>query len=149
MSFSDNLENDLKNLEAQAEVAEARARQHNRRTSDRAAAMAAQPFVEKLKTGSFTANLLTQATRIGHGMRTKVRIMWLGTTLRLEAREHRLELRPTAEGVFAVHTVNGEEVHRQKIDVEHGNAEKLARNWLDTVGPPQPPQPPPPELFQE
>ncbi len=49
----------------------------------------------------------------------------LGTTLRLEAREHRLELGPTPKGVMAYYL--------------KGNAEKLAKKWLDVVGP-RPPQ---------
>ena len=149
MSFSDNLENDLKNLEAQNEMADARSRQHGRYQHERAAAIAAQPFAEKLKTAGFAPSLMTHATRLGHGMRTKVRIMWLGSTLRLQARDHRLELRPTPEGVFAVQLVNGDEVRRDRIDVDRGNPEKLAKKWLETVGPPPPAGPIPPELLQD
>ena len=37
-------------------------------------------------------------------------IIWLGTTLRLQAREHRLELRPTPDGVMAYFLVNEKEI---------------------------------------
>ena len=54
--------------------------------------------------------LLKQAARVGFSMRTKVHIAWLGTTLRLEAREHWLELRPTSQDIVAVYLKGGEEV---------------------------------------
>jgi hypothetical protein len=53
------------------------------------ACCAAAPHAEKLRTGKFTSGLLSHSARISHGLRTKVNIMWLGTTLRLQAREHR------------------------------------------------------------
>ena len=77
---------------------------------------------------------MTHATRIGHGLRTKVNIIWLGSTLRLQAREHRLELRPTPEGVTAHFFVAEKETRKEKLDLS-GNPEKLAKEWLDTVGP--------------
>lgn len=39
-----------------------------------------------------------QATRLGFAQRTKVHITWRGTTLRLEARERRLELQRRLKG---------------------------------------------------
>src|SRR5204863_5169132 len=125
MSFSDNLENDLKNLEKQEErdpVSIERVRKQ--KLSQRASALAAAPHAENLRNGKFTSGLLTHVTRIGHTLRTKVNIMWLGTTLRLQAREHRLELRPTPEGIVASFFVNEKETKKQKIDLA-GNPEKL------------------------
>jgi hypothetical protein len=141
MSFSDNLENDLKNLESQDErdpISIERAQK--RKLSHRASALAAAPWAEKLRTGKFTSGLLTHATRIGHGLRTKVNIMWLGVTLRLQAREHRLELRPTPDGIVAFFFVDDRETRRQKVDLA-GNPEKLAQEWLATVGPRPAPEP--------
>jgi hypothetical protein len=135
MGFSDSLENDLKNLEAREETdAASLVRAHGRKQNDRARVIATAPWAEKLKNGKFTADLLRHATRIGFGLRTKVRIIWLGTTLRLEAREHRLELRPAPDGVHAHWLVDGVEKKKEKIDLG-ANAESYARKWLDTVGP--------------
>ena len=141
MSFSDNLENDLKNLEKQDErdpISIERAQK--RRQTQRANVLASAPYSEKLKSSSFTSGLLTHATRIAHGLRTKVNIMWLGTTLRLQAREHRLELRPTPEGIMAFFFVADKETKKQKVDLA-GNPEKLAEEWLETVGPRPTPEP--------
>jgi hypothetical protein len=141
MSFSDNLENDLKNLESRDERDPALAgRNQRQRASQRAGALAAAPYAEKLKTGTFTSGLLSSATRIGHGLRTKVNIYWMGSTLRLQAREHKLELRPGPDGVIAHFSVNGEETRTQKIDL-NGDPEKLAKQWLDMVGPRPEPEP--------
>jgi hypothetical protein len=145
MGFSDSLENDLKNLEAREEAdAATAARSHGRKQNDRARVLAAAPWAEKLKNGKFTADLLRHATRIGFGIRTKVRIIWLGTTLRLEAREHRLELRPSPDGIYAFWIVDGAEQKKEKVDLS-SSAEAFARKWLDTVGPPAPA----PETFEE
>ena len=141
MSFSDNLENNLKSLESVDERDPAAAtRNQKHKQSQRAITLAAAPQAEKLRSGKFTSGLLTHATRIGHGLRTKVNIMWLGTTLRLEAREHRLELRPSPEGIMAHFLVDGKELRKQKVDLT-GNPEQLAKEWLDTVGPRPAPEP--------
>jgi hypothetical protein len=144
MSFSDSLENNLKSLESVDERDPASATRNERqRQSQRANTLAAAPHAEKLKTGKFTSGLLTHATRIGHGLRTKVNIIWLGSTLRLEARDHRLELHPAPEGVIAHFLVDGREIKKQKLDL-NGNPEQLAKEWLDTVGPrPAAPEPEP------
>jgi hypothetical protein len=143
MSFSDNLENDLKNLEKQDERDPISIEMaQKRKQSQRANALAAAPHWEKLKSSSFTSGLLTHTTRIAHGLRTKVHIMWLGTTLRLQAREHRMELRPGTDGITVHFLVNDKETKRQKIDMA-GNPEKLAKEWLDTVGPRPEPEPVP------
>ena len=145
MSFSDNLENNLKSLEKQDErdaVSIARAQKRNK--SQRASVLAAAPHAEILRTGAFTSGLLTHSARIGHGLRTKVNIIWLGTTLRLQAREHRLELRPTPEGVMAYFLAGEKEIRKQRLDLG-GNPEKLAKEWLDMVGPRPAPEPEPEE----
>ena len=146
MSFSDNLENSLKNLESHDERdAAGAAHSQKRRRDQRATVLASAPYAEKLRTGKFTSGLMTHATRIGHGLRTKVNIIWLGTTLRLEAREHRLELRPTPEGVVAHFFVAEKETRKEKLDLS-GNPEKLAKEWLAIVGPrPAAPEPEPEE----
>ena len=143
MSFSDNLESNLKNLESIDERDPVSAMRNERqKQSQRVHAIAAAPHAEKLRSGKFTSGLLTHSTRLGHGLRTKVNIIWLGPVLRLEARDHRLELRPAPEGVVAHFLVNGNEIKKQKVDL-NGNPEQLAKEWLDTVGPHPEPEPEP------
>jgi hypothetical protein len=127
MSFLDNLESNLKSLETREEARDARALQN--RDKDRAQALAVAPWAEKLKQSAFTQELLRHVTRMGHAMRTKVRISWIGSTLRLEAAEQRLELRPTTTGITAVFTGEQKEPQSQPVDLE-GSAEALARQWL-------------------
>src|SRR3954468_18102333 len=129
MSFLDNLENNLKSLEGREEGNESAEQQRKSRDRDLAAAKAAAPNAEVLKKGPFTAELLKQATRVGFEKRTKVHIAWLGTTLRLEARERRVELRPPPAGIDAVYLEEGQETRRQPLDVK-GNAETFVREWL-------------------
>jgi hypothetical protein len=78
--------------------------------------------------------LLKQATRIGYATRTKVHLAWIGTTLRLEARGSKLELRPTPQGVVAVFIENNAEVRSVAVDLG-GNPESLAREWLASLPP--------------
>jgi hypothetical protein len=132
MSFLDNLENSLKSLESQEEGKEAADRAHRQRESNRASAQAAAPWAEELKKGPFTAELLKQAARVGFSMRTKVHIAWLGTTLRLEARERRLELRPTASGVIAAYLEEGAETRSEPLDLK-GDPAAFVRQWLETA----------------
>jgi len=141
MSFSDNLENNLKNLESHDERdAAGGAKSHQRRQAHRANVLASAPYAEKLRNGKFTSGLMTHATRIGHRLRTKVNIIWLGSTLRLQAREHRLELRPTPDGVMAHYFVDEKETRSEMLDLT-GDPEKLAEEWLATVGPRPVPEP--------
>src|SRR3982750_3531172 len=98
MSFLDNLENNLKSLESNEQGSDAAEQQHRARERNRAEAQAAAPYAEELKKSPFTAELLKQAARIGFEKRTKVHVAWLGSTLRLEARERRLGTRPVAGG---------------------------------------------------
>jgi hypothetical protein len=132
MSFLDNLENNLKSLESREDAEDSLDRDQRARENQRAAARAAAPFAEELKKGPYTAELLKQAVRIGHGMRTKVHIAWLGSTLRLEARERRLELRPTPKGVVAVYLENNQEQRARPVDLT-SNPEPLVRDWLEAA----------------
>lgn len=125
MSFLDNLENNLKSLESRDESNDSVEQQRRARERDRAEAQAAAPYAEELKKGPFTAELLKQAARVGFEKRTKVHIAWLGSTLRLEAREQRLELRPTASGVQAIYP----DGRAEAVDL-NGNAEAFIRAWL-------------------
>jgi hypothetical protein len=129
MSFLDNLENNLKSLESGEQARDDADRERKARDHNRAAILAVAPYAEELRKGPFTAELLRQATRIGFSLRTKVNIAWLGSTLRLEAREKRLELRPTPAGVVAVYLEDGKEVRTEDVNLK-GNAEQLVRNWL-------------------
>ena len=128
MSFLDNLENNLKSLESREEGADAESAKQ--RDARRQKALAAAPWAERLKSDPYTAELLKQATRAGYQARTKVHLAWLGTTLRLEARERRLELRPTPEGVVAAFLENGQEIRTQPVDLK-GDPATLVREWLN------------------
>jgi hypothetical protein len=130
MSFLDNLENNLKALEGREQGGlEDRAR----RDADRKQTLAAAPFAEQLKTGEFTKALMQQATRAGFQLRTKVNFTWIGTTLRLDGREQRLELRPTADGVMAVYLAGGNEVRREQVDLG-GSPDDVLRTWVGMIG---------------
>jgi hypothetical protein len=137
MSFLDNLENSLKAMEERDQGGPEDRRQ---RDLDRAAAIEAAPWAEKLKSGPWTQELLKQAARVGHERRMKVFIAWLGTSLKLEAREHKVELRPTPSGIEAVYRRPGEEERRVPVNLE-GSAEQWIREWLDSV--PKAESPPP------
>jgi hypothetical protein len=128
MSFLDNLENNLKNLESQEDAQANAEAQRKARDRERSAAQAAAPHAEELRKGRYTQELLRQTARVGYSMRTKVHIAWLGNTLRLEARERRLELRPTARGIVAAYLEDGN-VREEPLDL-NGSPEELLRNWL-------------------
>jgi hypothetical protein len=132
MSFLDNLENNLKSLESHEEGKDAQAREQRARQNQRSQARAAAPHAEALKKGPYTAELFRQATRVGHALRTKVHIAWIGSTLRLEARERRLELRPTADGILAVYLENNQERRSEPLDL-NGKPEDLLHPWLAPV----------------
>jgi hypothetical protein len=135
MSFLDNLEDNLKNLEGREERDPEQAkRAAEQRESERARARAAQPWAERLRKGPFTQELLSEATRIGHGLRTKVYISWIGPALRLDARDRRMELRPASEGVIVDFFENGRLSKRRTIDLE-GSAAQLAEEWLGGASP--------------
>lgn len=129
MSFLDNLESSLKTLESSDERNANLQREMSLRASDKARALAAAPFADALKNGAFTQDLLTHATRIGFAQRIKVQPVWLGTTLRLQAKDRRVELRPTPDGVIAVYFEDEEEKRSEPVDLE-GSAEAFAKRWL-------------------
>src|ERR1700677_2970114 len=121
MSFLDNLENDLKALESRDEGG---LDQSERRDRERELAIAAAPWAERLKREPFAQTLMQQATVAGRPRRIKVNLMWIGTTLRLAARAHRLELRRGAKGVTAVFLRGTEEVRQERVDLA-GDPQKL------------------------
>ena len=84
---------------------------------------------EQLKNGKFIIALLDHATRIGHSQRTKVQITWIDTTLRLQAKERRLDLQPNASGVTGIFSENGSETMRRPVALD-GDPEALAKQWL-------------------
>lgn len=133
MGFLDNLENNLKAMEGRDEAAGSREQDHRRREEERRDALAAAPYAERLKSGPYTEELLKQATLAGHSARTKVSLTWLGTTLRLEARGRRLELRPTGEGVVAVVLEDNAELRTLPVDLD-GNPAPLVRELLARAG---------------
>jgi hypothetical protein len=126
MSFLDNLENNLKSLEnaEQGGIDESK-----RREADRARSLASAPWAEKLKASSFVPALMQQATRAGFSRRTKINIMWIGTTLRLEARGQRLELRPTPKGVVGVFLTGINEKSQKAVDLS-ADPGPLLTKWL-------------------
>jgi hypothetical protein len=129
MSYLDNLENNLKALESREERTPAAKK---RPEADRNRARATQPFADQLRNGDFTKKLLDRVVHLAHGMRTKVYISWSGNSLRLDARERRLELQPTPEGVFAVFSSGYDVTARNKIDL-NGNPEVLAKDFLNSI----------------
>jgi hypothetical protein len=131
MSYLDNLENNLKALENQEQRdPEKVKREQERREAERTAALQRAPHAEALKNSPFTSELLTQCRAIGHGQRVLVQFTWLGETLRLDAKEKRLQLAPTAEGISAVFSVGGDVTERTTVDPAKDDAAALAKRWL-------------------
>jgi hypothetical protein len=126
VSFLDNLENNLKALESREEGG---LEENRRRDAERERALAAAPWAERLKSSSYTSGLMQQATIAGRQRRIKVNLLWIGTTLRLEARNHRLELRPEPEGITAVFLHDNEESRRHAIDLS-GEPQTLVSEWM-------------------
>ena len=131
MGFLDNLENAVKSMEARElpdPLAEQRRRDHQNQ------ARIAAPYAEELRTGPFSTALMNFIADLSFDYRTKVMIAWIDTTLRFEARGHRLELRPTKDGIVSVFLTGSEEIRSEPVKAKT-NPEKLAREWLATVGP--------------
>jgi hypothetical protein len=132
MSFLDNLENNLNALERQEEKdPEKVKREQERRDAERNAALQRAPFAEALKNSPFTAELLKQCRTIGHGQRVLVQFTWVGETLRLTAKEKRMELTPTADGIAATFSIDGAETGRAMVNPQTDDAAALARRWLN------------------
>ena len=135
MSFLDNLENDLKALENREERdPEKVKREREQREAERTAALLRAPHAEALRTSPFTSELLTQCRTIGHAQRVLVQFTWLGESLRMDAKAKRMELTPTAEGINAVLSVNGEEMERFAVNPDHDDAAALVKRWLFAEG---------------
>lgn len=131
MSFLDNLENNLKALENREDKdPEKIKRDQERREMDRNAALLRAPHVEALKNSAFTSVLLAQCRTIGYGQRVLVQFTWIGESLRLDAKEKRMELTPTTEGIMAVFSADGVQTGRASVDPGADDASALARRWL-------------------
>jgi hypothetical protein len=126
VSFLDNLESNLKALESREESG---LDEDRRRDRDRNRSLASAPWAERMKSGPYVPTLMRQATAAGHRRRMIVNLMWLGTTLRLEARGHQLELRPTPDGVVAVFVAAGEELRKEKVDLA-SDPQALIDEWM-------------------
>lgn len=133
MGFLDNLESSLKSLEGNNEK-EVAGQDRQRQRDAKAEALAAAPYAEALKTSAFINDLLMNTVRIGHSMRVKVNMNWAGSTLRLEARAYRLELRPTPEGIEAGFFPPGapQPVSTRRVDLK-SDSQLLAQYWMDQV----------------
>ncbi len=114
MSFLDNLENNLKALESREQGG---LEDQRGRDAEKNRAKAAAPWAEKLKRDPWTQTLMQVSTRAGFQRRIKVNLMWIGTTLRLEALGHRLEFRPYPDGIRAVFMQGQQELDARKVDL--------------------------------
>jgi len=127
MSFLDNLENNLKALESRDERASVRP--SAAAEADKKRARATQPYAEQLRSSAFTKALMDQTVTQAHALRTKVYINWSGNALRLDARDHRLELQPTPDGIQAVFSSGLDVIGREPVSLD-GDAADLARRFL-------------------
>jgi hypothetical protein len=131
MSFLDSLENNLKTLEKQEDRdPEKKRRDMEARAAEVEAARLLAPHVDTLKNSPYTHSLLSTARTLGHSLRTFIDTTWIGTTLRLQVRVHRLELRPTPEGIVAVFIEEGDEIKSEPLNMSEP-AEALLRRWLE------------------
>lgn len=133
MSFLDSLEDNLKALESRDEGG---LDENRRRDRDRELALAVAPWAERLKRDPFAQTLMQQATLAGRPRRIKVNLMWIDTTLRLEARGHRLELRPGRDGVVAVFLQDSKEVGREAVDLAE-DPKPLVTKWMSILDGPE------------
>jgi hypothetical protein len=129
MSFLDSLENNLKALEG---TEPSGLDDRKRKEIERQRAAASAPWAEKLKRAAYTKAMMERASRAGYQVRVKVDIIWLGDTLRMEARGHRFELRPTPEGILAVQLKGKDELKRELIDLA-GAPEALLDGWMTVL----------------
>jgi hypothetical protein len=129
MGFLDNLENNLKSLESGEEAKAGAERDARARERERSEALAVAPFAEELKKGPFGELALKQAARVGHSLRTKIQVAWIGSTLRLEGRGRRLEFRPTPDGVVAAWLDGARETRVEPVDLA-SDPEDLIRAWM-------------------
>ncbi|HCC57304.1 MAG TPA: hypothetical protein DEQ47_08565 [Solibacterales bacterium] len=131
MSFLDNLENTLKSLEG---IEENSAEDRRRQDAESARVAAVAPWAGRLKQSTYVRDLMSLATRAGYQQRAKVNLTWIGTTLRLELRRDRLELRPQSHGVLAVFLRDGQELGSRSLDLSEAPQE-LVTAWLAVMEP--------------
>jgi hypothetical protein len=134
MSYLDNLENNLKAMESREERRPVRTRDQRARQEAERAKAATAPFAEQLRHGPFTTELMNEATRLGFGLRTKVYMTWVDGALRLDARDHRMELRATPQGVIVRFSEQGNLTKEEAVNLD-SSAKKLAERWIGEVGP--------------
>jgi hypothetical protein len=120
------LEDSLKSLESQEERDP---NAHQRRQDDRARVLAAAPWAEKLKRSDYTKKLFDEAAVAGHRIRAKVYMAWFETTLRLEAKQRKLELRPTPDGIVVAFIEPNGETRTEPLDL-NGDPAALISKWL-------------------
>lgn len=128
MSFLDNIENSLKNLESSQENDPAEA--HRARQKSRAQAAAIAPWAEKLKSSAFVEKLMNETVTAGRTLRSKIYMAWMEATLRLEAKGHACEIRPTPKGIEAQYrrlSDGSEKV--ETVDLK-GDPKALLDRWL-------------------
>jgi hypothetical protein len=126
MGFLDNLEDSLKSLESHEERDPA---EYDRREQQRNLALAAAPWAAKLKAAPYTQALFEQAAIAGRRLRTKVYMSWLDDVLSLQAKERKLELRPTPDGIVAAFIEADREERVQPLDLA-GDPAALIHTWL-------------------
>ncbi len=125
MGFLDNLESSLNSLER---TEERDASHSQRRAEERNRALAEGPAADQLKNGAWTRDLFEKAAIVGHRLRTKIYIGWVGSMLRLEAKGRALELTPGAGGVTARYEKEGQPV-TEPVDFD-STPEDLLNRWL-------------------
>jgi hypothetical protein len=126
MGFLDNLETSLKNLETRDERD---GNEHQRMQSDRARNLAIAPWSERLKSSPYTNDLFNKAVAAGHRRRTKVYLARIDNTVRLEAKERRLELKPTPDGIVAEYVEPNGELKTEAVDLAD-DPQALIEKWL-------------------
>lgn len=126
MDFLDSLENSLKNLESQEERDSGAVQ---RRQDERTRALQLAPWAEKLKNSEYTKKLFNESALVGHRLRAKVYMAWLGDILRLEAKGRWCELRPQPDGIEAEFVRPDGTTGMEKLDLT-GEPGKLLQEWL-------------------
>jgi hypothetical protein len=129
MSYLDNLENTLNSLESRDDRDPLI---NQRRESERAGALAAAPWADRLKKSEFTRNLMDAAALMGHKLRAKIYMAWLGSSLRFELKQRRLELRPTAEGIVAVFMEGNNAITSREVDLD-SSPDALLDEWVGQI----------------
>jgi hypothetical protein len=127
MGFLDNLESDLKSLEKQEERDPAA---QKRRNAERASELAVAVWAERLKKSPYAQDVLAEAARLSHQIRSRIQVTWMDTGLKLALKERRLELRPTADGIVAVFLRDGKEEKTVLVDL-NANGSASVNDWFN------------------